>query len=57
MKILKNIYIKDRAELSSLERTAEEKSMAEPTTESSALARSSLERTKLYKSFKILIIL
>ena len=55
----KNIYenikenIKDTAELSSLERKAEsssleriaEKSTAEPTTESSALARSSLERT------------
>ena len=57
----KNIYenikenIKDIAELSSLERKAEssslerieEKSTAEPTTESSALARSSLERTTL----------
>ena len=57
----KNIYenikenIKDIAELSSLECKAEssslecieEKSTAEPTTESSALARSSLERTTL----------
>ena len=49
----KNIYenikenIKDTAELSSLERTTEEKLTAEPTTESSALARSSLERTTL----------
>ena len=57
----KNIYenikenIKGTADLSSLERTAEpsslerieEKSTVEPTTEWSALARSSLERTTL----------
>ena len=49
----KNIYenikenIKDTAELSSIECTTEEKSMAEPTTEWSALAHSSLERTTL----------
>ena len=57
----KNIYenikenIKDTADLSSSERTAEpsslerieEKSTVEPTTEWSALARSSLERTTL----------
>ena len=60
----KNMYenmkenTKDTAEPSSLERIKkeEEKSTAQPTAESSALARSSLERTTLQKSFKILII-